>query len=89
MEPTVWVPAAGAVLSALILGGVALLIWAINTLVKMNERLSRLEAGQDEFRQRVVKLEEGQEELRQSVVNLGVTLQEIRYLLVRSDPASS
>ena len=81
MEPTVWVPAAGAVLSALILGGVALLIWAINTLLKMNERLSKLEAGQEQLRESVAKLEAGQADLRQSLVKLEAGLTEIRGLL--------
>ena len=46
MDPAVWVPIAGGLLSALIVSGVALLIWGIHTLIRMTERLSRLEAGQ-------------------------------------------
>ena len=81
MEPTVWVPAAGAVLSALIVSGVALLIWAINTLLEMNERLSKLKEGQANLREGQTKLEAGQADLRQSMVKLEAGLTEIRGLL--------
>lgn len=81
MEPIVWVPAAGAVLSALIVAGVALVIWTINTLLKMNERLSKLEEGQANLREGQAKLEAGQAELRQSMLKLELGLTEIRGLL--------
>ena len=66
MEQTVWVPAVTAVVSAFIVGGVAFLIWGMSTPMKMTERLSRLEEGQEVLRQGQAKLEAGQEELRQS-----------------------
>ena len=86
MEPIIWVPAVAAVASALIAGFFAMLIWGISTLLKMNERLSKLEAGQetlekgqDELRRGQAKLEQGQAELRAAVF-------EIRRLLDRSAP---
>ena len=78
MEQTVWVPAVTAVVSAFIVGGVAFLIWGMNTLMKMTERLSRLEEGQESLRQGQAKLEEGQEELRQGQAKLELSLEELR-----------
>ncbi len=85
MEPTVWVPAVAAVVGALFVGAVAFLIWGMNVLMKMTERLSRLEEGQEVLRQGQAKLEAGQakleagqEELRQGQAKLEQGQEELR-----------
>ena len=70
MEPIIWVPAVAAIVSAVIAGSFATLIYGINTLVKTNERVAFLEAGQEQLRQGQAKLEQGQEDLRQSQAKL-------------------
>ncbi len=53
----------GAVLSALIVGGIAMMLWGINTLIKINDRLARLEAGQNTLEAGQRSLEVGQNTL--------------------------
>ena len=85
LEPTVLVPAVAAVVGALFVGAVAFLIWGMNVLMRMTERITKLEAGQarleegqEELKQGQARLETGQEELRQGQAKLEAGLAELR-----------
>ena len=95
MEPAVWVPAAGGVLSAFILVGTAVLIWGLNRRMKVSERLvkaevnqanlekgqANLEAGQARLEASQAKLEAGQASLQEGLTKLETGQDEIRRLL--------
>ena len=70
---------------SLIVGGVAFLVWGMNVLMRMTDRITRLEEGQtflradlDEIRKGQAKLEQGQEELRKGQEDLERGLEELR-----------
>jgi cell division protein FtsB len=62
----------GSVLSALIVGGIALLIWGISTLIRFHDRLARVDFGQANLAEDVAELKVSQVKLTEDVAELKV-----------------
>ena len=60
----------GSVLGALIVGGVALLVWGISALFKISERLGRVGEGQANLAEDLTELKSGQVKLESSQAKL-------------------
>ena len=60
----------GSVLSALIVGGIALLIWGISTLIRFHDRLARVDFGQANLAEDVAELKVSQAKLTEDVAEL-------------------
>jgi hypothetical protein len=67
----------GSVLSALIVGGIALLIWGISTLIRFHDRLARVDFGQANLAEDVAELKVGQAKLTEDVTQLKAGQNEI------------
>ena len=67
----------GSVLSALIVGGIALLIWGISTLIRFHDRLGRVDFGQANLAEDVAELKVGQAKLTEDVTQLKAGQNEI------------
>ncbi len=62
----------GSVLGALIVGGVALLIWGISTLLRFHDRLVKVDASQENLAEDVAELKVGQAKLAEEQAKLAV-----------------
>ena len=68
----------GSVLSALSVGGIALLIWGISTLLRFHDRLVKVDAGQANLAEDVAELKVGQAILAEEQAKLSVDVAQLK-----------
>ena len=68
----------GSVLSALIVGGIALLIWGISTLLRFHDQLVKVDAGQANLAEDVAELKAGQAKLTEEQAKLSVDVAQLK-----------
>lgn len=68
----------GSVLSALVVGGIALLIWGISTLLRFHDRLVKVDAGQANLAEDVAELKAGQAKLAEEQAKLSVDVAQLK-----------
>ena len=68
----------GSVLGALIVGGIALLIWGISTLVRFHDRLARVDVRQENLAEDVAELKAGQAKLAEEQAKQAADLAQLK-----------